>query len=68
MTDQFVETARQMAAVQGVPDYPFVVIPHPIAGNTDAELWTKAEEVLPRLVALLTTRVDPSRTPLPPAA
>lgn len=38
MTDRFVDTAREVAAIQGLPDYPFVVIEHPIAGNPDEEL------------------------------
>jgi len=56
MTDRFVVTAREMAALQGLADYPFVVIDHPIAGNPDAELREKAERALASIVALLTTR------------
>lgn len=54
MTDRFVETARQIAALQGLPDYPFVVIPHPIAGNSDADLRAKAKHAIDAVVALLT--------------
>ena len=54
MTDRFVVTAREMAAAQGLPDYPFVVIAHPIAGNPDEELGAKAERALASIVALLT--------------
>jgi hypothetical protein len=56
ITDRFEQTARQMAADQGLPGYPFVVIPHPIAGATDAELGAKAEEVFLAIVRLLTAR------------
>jgi hypothetical protein len=56
ITDRFEQTARQMAAVQGLPDYPFVVIPHPIAGATDAELDAKAEDAFQTIVRLLTAR------------
>ena len=45
-----------MATIQGLADYPFVVIDHPIAGNGDEELRRKAERALPSIVALLTTR------------
>ena len=48
-----------MAAIQGLPDYPFVVVDHPIAGNADEELERKAERALPSIVALLTTRTPP---------
>jgi hypothetical protein len=61
MTDRFQETAREMAALQGVSDYPFVVIPHPIAGNTDEELRAKAEAAFPAILALLATRPGPPR-------
>ena len=56
MTDRFVDTAREVAAIQGLPDYPFVVIEHPIAGNPDEELSAKAARALASIVALLTTR------------
>ena len=56
MTDRFVATARELAAVQGLPEYPFVTIPHPIAGNSDDELRGKAECVVDAIVALLTKR------------
>ena len=45
-----------MAAVQGLPDYSFVVIPHPIASATDAELRTKAEQAVARIVDVITNR------------
>jgi hypothetical protein len=56
MTDRFEVTARAMAAASGRPDYPFAVIPHPIADNDDAALRAKAEAVLPAIVRLLTER------------
>ena len=56
MTDRFEPSARAMAELNGLPDYPFVVIAHPIANDTDADLRAKAEATIPRLVALLTER------------
>ena len=56
LTDRFAASARAVAVAQGLPDYPFVVIDHPIAGNGDEELRRKAERALPSIVALLTTR------------
>ena len=38
MTDRFVTTANAVIEVNGMRDYPFVVIPHPIASDTDVEL------------------------------
>jgi hypothetical protein len=60
MTDGFVTTAREVAAINGLPEYPFVVIPHPIAGNSDDELHDKAERALAAVVSLLTTRGRPA--------
>jgi hypothetical protein len=47
-----------VAEANGLPGYPFVLVPHPIADNTDAELRDKAELAVRRLVPLLT---GPSR-------
>jgi hypothetical protein len=56
MTDRFEPTARAVAEVNGLPAYPYVVIEHPIANNSDAQLHAKAEAVIGRIVALLTER------------
>ena len=55
MTDRFVVTARELAAAQGLPGYPLVVIDHPIAGDSDEELHAKAERALAPIVLLMTT-------------
>jgi hypothetical protein len=56
MTDRFVPTARAVAELNGLPDYPYVVVPHPIANDTDAQLRVKAEAVAGRIVEILTMR------------
>jgi hypothetical protein len=56
MTDRFEPTARAVAELNGIPEYPYVVIAHPIANNSDEELRAKAEAVIGRVVALLTER------------
>ena len=43
-----------MAELNGLPDYPFVVIGHPIASDRDEDLRAKAEAAAARLAALLT--------------
>jgi hypothetical protein len=58
MTDRFEQSARAVAALNGVPDYPFVVISHPIANDRDEELRAKAETALSRIVSLLTSRAS----------
>jgi hypothetical protein len=60
-----VQTAREVAALNGLPDYPFVVVGHPIANDRDADLRAKAEAAVARLVPLLT---GPPRFEPPAAA
>lgn len=60
MTDRFEPSARAMAELNGMPDYPYAVIPHPIANDSDEDLRKKAEAVVERLVSLLTRRDAPS--------
>ena len=56
MTDRFVPTADAVVELNGLTSYPFVVIPHPIASDSDAELCAKAEASVARIVAVLTER------------
>lgn len=56
MTDRFVRTAQVVAQVNGLPDYPFAVIDHPVANNDDDALRKKAEIAVERIVPLLTGR------------
>ena len=53
MTERFTETAQVMAQIAGMPDYPFAVIAHPIANNTDSVLREKAEEAVRQCVGYL---------------
>jgi hypothetical protein len=56
MTDRFAVSVREIATIEGLPDYPFVVIDHPIAGNPTDELHGKADRALAAVIELLTTR------------
>ncbi len=56
MTDRFEKSAKIVSSLNGLPDYPFVMIPHPVANNDDAMLRQKAADVAPRIVELLTRR------------
>ena len=56
MTDRFAVSVREIATIEGLPDYPFVVIDHPIAGNPTDELHGKADRVLAEVLSRLTTR------------
>ncbi len=56
MTDRFVRSAELMSELNGLPGYPFAVIGHPIANNTDEVLREKAKVAVQRIVPLLTER------------
>ncbi len=60
ITERFAETARGVAELNGIGDYPFVIVPHPIANDTDDDLRAKAETAMARIVPLLTSRRDPA--------
>jgi hypothetical protein len=56
MTDRFQRSAQLMAELNGLPGYPFAVIDHPIANNSDDLLRQKAEIAVARIIPLLTER------------
>jgi hypothetical protein len=58
MTDRFTVTADAVVELNGLARYAYVVIPHPIANDTDDELKTKAEASVARIVEVLTKRRD----------
>jgi hypothetical protein len=55
-TEEFIPTARAQAAISGRPDYPFVIIPHPVGSLTPADLRKRAEMAVPQVIAILTGR------------
>ena len=53
-TDQFVTSAAAQAAICGNPDYPFVVVPHPIGSLTQDELRERARTAARQVIEILT--------------
>jgi hypothetical protein len=53
VTDAFYATAREMAELWGVPNFRFVMMPHPLASLTPEEVEQRADELLGKVVALL---------------
>ncbi|MCS5583826.1 MAG: hypothetical protein VX709_15310 [Pseudomonadota bacterium] len=43
-TEPFIVTAKNIARVMGLPDYPFVVLDHPIGSCTASEIQQKAAQ------------------------
>jgi hypothetical protein len=57
-SDAFEVTARAMADVHGDAEFEFLMTPHPVAVLNPGQVNTRAEELLPVVVARLTERVS----------
>ena len=53
ITDAFDSTAKEMAELWGVPDFRFVMMPHPLASLTAEGVEQRADELLDKVLALL---------------
>jgi hypothetical protein len=53
LTDAFDSTAREMAELWGVPDFRFVMMPHPLANLAPDDVERRADELCARVLALL---------------
>ncbi len=53
VTDPFEVTGRAMAEQWGLPYYKFLVMPHPTANLSEAELDQRARAIAPDVVKLL---------------
>jgi hypothetical protein len=53
VTEPFVSTGRALATLNGMPDYPFVIVPHPFGSLAAAEVQARADLALARIEQLL---------------
>ena len=53
VTEPFEVTGRAMAEQWGLPYYTFLLMPHPTANLTDAQLAQRAKAIVPAVVRLL---------------
>ncbi len=53
VTEPFEVTGRAMAEQWGLPYYKFLVMPHPTANLSEAELDRRAQAITPQVVKLL---------------
>lgn len=53
VTDVFTVTGKAMARAWGVPDFRFLVMPHPIANLNAQQLDQRAQAIAPQVVKLL---------------
>lgn len=52
-TEPFIASSQAMAVSQGIPDYPFVIIPHPIAATEKVVLEEWADKAIEEIVNIL---------------
>jgi hypothetical protein len=53
LTDAFDSTAREMAQLWGVPDFRFVMMPHPLASLSEAQVDERATALVEHILNLL---------------
>lgn len=52
-TEPFEVTAKNIARMMGLPDYPFVMVEHPIGSRTPAEIKVLAEAAYEQALPIL---------------
>ncbi len=53
VTDAFESTAKEMAELWGVPDFKFVMMPHPLASLTPNDIERYATDLTDKVLGLL---------------
>jgi hypothetical protein len=53
VTEPFAQTAAVLAELNGMPGYPFVVVPHPFGSLDEAAVGARADAALARIERLL---------------
>ncbi len=52
-TEPFTGTAKMMSKLLGIPEYPFVVVDHPLGSLTQEEIKDRAKIALPQILKIL---------------
>ena len=52
-TEPFISSARAMSKLGGIPEYPFVVLPHPLGSLSPEALREKAVQAAPEVLRIL---------------
>ncbi len=55
-TEPFINSAKAMSKLGGIPEYPFVVLPHPLGSLTPDELRERAIQAAPEVLRILLAR------------
>jgi hypothetical protein len=56
-TEPFIASSRAMAVAQGIPDYPFAVIQHPLAATEIEILHEWADKIVEDIEEILTGKI-----------
>ena len=62
-TEPFWPQGDLIALSNGMPDVPRVRLPHPVAGTSNSAMAGLAEEIAPRLIAVLRGDAAPDNAP-----
>ena len=54
ITEPFIPTAKAIAAVCGIPDYPFILLKHPLGSLDEEELRQRARSAVAQAVDIFT--------------
>ena len=52
-TEPFISSAKAMAQIGGIPDYPYVVVPHPLGSLAPETLRERARQAAPEVLRIL---------------
>ena len=55
-TEPFISSAKAMSKIGGIPDYPFVVLPHPLGNLAPEDLRQQAVRAAPEVLQILLAR------------
>lgn len=56
VSDRFIGNAKNMARLGGIPDYPFIVLPHPVSSLGRKGIDDLVKRVFPQVLGLLLAR------------
>ncbi len=55
-TEPFIPTARSIAKIRGIEDYPFAIVTHPVGSLEPDGVTARARQALPRVLEILLTK------------
>jgi len=55
-TEPFISSGKAMSKIGGIPDYPFVVVPHPLGSLSIDQLRERAMQAAPEVLKILLAR------------